>query len=113
MLLGPSGDAALPAAAATTPIPMAAPRDLSGTAHTPSEGPPAGLSRAEWNQIRRSIASSPNRQGFAHEAQLLGHPDPDPIGQSDAYFGWSVSVSGDTAVVGAPSENTAAGTDAG
>ena len=46
---------------------------------------------------------------FVHEAQLLG--DSDPIGQAESHFGWSVSVSGDTAVVGAPFDDT--GTDGG
>jgi uncharacterized repeat protein (TIGR01451 family) len=36
---------------------------------------------------------------FVHEAQLLGHGD--PVGQQAAEFGYSVSASGDTVVVGA------------
>jgi hypothetical protein len=45
---------------------------------------------------------------WSHRAALL-HPAAAP---SD-FFGWSVAVSGDTAVVGAPQDNTTAGTDAG
>jgi uncharacterized repeat protein (TIGR01451 family) len=39
---------------------------------------------------------------FIHEAQLFGHTD---AGQANAGFGFSVSVSGDTAVVGEPFAN--------
>ena len=40
---------------------------------------------------------------FVHEAELLGHPD---AGQAGAGFGFSVSVSGKTAVVGEPFVDT-------
>jgi uncharacterized repeat protein (TIGR01451 family) len=63
---------------------------------SPDPGPaaPAGLTRDDWTQIRGSI----------HEAQLLGHGDPVA---PDAWFGYSVAVSGNTAVVGAPRETVA------
>ena len=52
---------------------------------------------------------------FIHEALLFPHSD--PTGQAGAGFGFSVSVSGDTAVVGAPFEDILTpipgGTDAG
>jgi uncharacterized repeat protein (TIGR01451 family) len=48
---------------------------------------------------------------FVHQAQLLGHGDPMP--PADAEFGASVSVSGDTVVVGSPLDHTSAGLEAG
>jgi uncharacterized repeat protein (TIGR01451 family) len=48
---------------------------------------------------------------FVHEAQLFGHAD--SVGQTHAEFGFSVSVSGDTAVVGAPLEDKAGALNAG
>ncbi len=48
---------------------------------------------------------------FVHEAQFLGPGG--PFGQPNARFGTSVSVSGDTVVVGAPLEDTPGGVDAG
>jgi uncharacterized repeat protein (TIGR01451 family) len=73
---------------------------------------PAGLTREDWSQIRRSIhESGPGPRGsadatsqFVPEAQLLGHGD--PLAPND-WFGYSVAVSGDTAVVGAPRETVA------
>lgn len=44
---------------------------------------------------------------FVHEAELWGHGD--PAGTDDARFGYSVSVSGDTVIVGAPSDLTGTG----
>jgi uncharacterized repeat protein (TIGR01451 family) len=58
--------------------------------------PPAGLTREDWRQIRGSIV---------HEAQLFGHAD---SGGPDAEFGYSVAVSGDTAVIGAPRQSVPA-----
>ena len=52
------------------------------------------------------LAGSP----LPHEAQLFGHPDP---GQAGAAFGHAVSVFGNTALVGAVSEDTAGGSGAG
>ena len=43
--------------------------------------------------------------------QLLGHSD--PFGQAGAQFGTAVAVSGDTAVIGASTEDTPGGADAG
>ena len=54
--------------------------------------PPAGLSRADWTQIRRSI-----EQSFI----------------PGALFGLSVSLSGDTLVVGAPTDKNPAGVETG
>ena len=48
---------------------------------------------------------------FVHEAKLVGQSD--PIGQAGAEFGTSVSVSGDTAVVGAYLDDTPGGINAG
>ncbi len=48
---------------------------------------------------------------FVPVAQLLGSSD--PVGQLYLRFGNTVSVSGDTLVVGAPQEDTTGGTDAG
>jgi len=48
---------------------------------------------------------------FIHEAQLFGYGD--SIGQAGAEFGWSVSVSGNTAVVGAHLDDTPGGVNAG
>ena len=44
---------------------------------------------------------------FLHEAQLFGHGE--PVGQANEALGASVSISGDTVVVGAPHEDTPAG----
>ena len=71
-----------------------------------TDDPPAGLTRGDWGQLRRAVQAA-----FVHEAQVLGHGD--PLGQAGAGFGLSASVSGDTAVVAAPYEDTAAGVDAG
>jgi len=49
---------------------------------------------------------------FIHEAQLFGHADTGPA-EGGAEFGFSVAVDGDTAVVGAPFENSPGGTDVG
>ena len=48
---------------------------------------------------------------FVPVAQLLGSSD--PVSQLYLRFGGTVSVSGDTLVVGAPEEDTTGGTDAG
>jgi uncharacterized repeat protein (TIGR01451 family) len=48
---------------------------------------------------------------FVHEAQLFGHGD--AIAPADAEFGSSVSVSGDTAVVGSPIDDVTASIGAG
>jgi uncharacterized repeat protein (TIGR01451 family) len=69
-------------------------------------GDAVGLTRDDWTQLRRAVQST-----FVHEAQLTGHGDPN--GQADANFGYAVAVSGDTAVVGAPFEDTSGGGDAG
>jgi hypothetical protein len=58
-----------------------------------------------------AAAAQPSRaasSSFLHEAQL-----PAPDGAVDDFFGFSVSVSGNTAVVGAQQDDTAAGTNAG
>jgi uncharacterized repeat protein (TIGR01451 family) len=61
--------------------------------------------------IPAGIAPSATLQGFLHEAQLFGHGD--PIAPADAECGSSVSISGDTAVVGCPLDNVSAGLAAG
>jgi uncharacterized repeat protein (TIGR01451 family) len=48
---------------------------------------------------------------FVHEAQLFGHPDSNP--PPAAELGRSVAVSGDTAVVGMPLDDSGAGNDVG
>src|SRR5438132_1320523 len=62
---------------------------------------PAGLTRDEWRQIRRSVKSPAL---FPHEAQLFGHGD--PVGQQGAELGFSAALSGDTLVVGADAQDT-------
>ena len=76
-------------------------------AERPSAGnaPPAGLSRSEWRQIRSSLRSKVRQDGvetLVHEATLVGPAD--AVGRLSAEFGWDISLSGDTLVVGAPSE---------
>ena len=56
----------------------------------------------------KDAAANPGRSGFVHEAQLLAAD-----GAADDFFGFAVSVSGDTAVIGAHLDDTAAGTNAG
>jgi hypothetical protein len=58
-----------------------------------AKDPPAGLTDDDWVQLRHAVEAST----FTHEAQLFGHSD---IGEAGAGFGVSVSVDGDTAVVG-------------
>jgi uncharacterized repeat protein (TIGR01451 family) len=82
---------------------------------------PSGLSPGDWALIRRSVelseyrarpvaqASQPQAT-FVHEAHLFGHAD---SSQAHLEFGFAVAVDGDTVVVGAPSEDTAAGAGAG
>ena len=62
-----------------------------------SDRPPVGLTREDWRQIRTALGPA-----FTHEAELL--PRGDPLGKPGARFGNSVSLSGDTFVVGAPFE---------
>src|SRR2546427_1801066 len=69
---------------------------------------PAGLTRDEWRQIRRSVKSPAS---FPHEAQLFGHGD--PVGQQGAELGLSAALSGDTLVVGADAQDTPGGVDTG
>ena len=69
---------------------------------------PAGLTRDEWRQIRRSVKSPAL---FPHEAQLFGHGD--PVGQQGAELGFSAALSGNTLVVGADAQDTPGGVDTG
>ena len=78
---------------------------------------PPGLSPDDWSQIRRIVEADAARfpvtvdSTFVHEAQLFGHGDGMP--PANAEFGHSVAVSGDTAVVGMPLDDTGDGDDAG
>ena len=74
-----------------------------------------------WGQVALLVAALAGRAAsaadrsplgpFGHDAQLFGHGD--PVGQQGAELGTSVAVEGDTVVLGAPSQNTAGGVDAG
>jgi hypothetical protein len=77
--------------------------------------PPERLSRNDLLRMQQSIRESRRAAGadptFARDRRLFGHGD--PVGQSGAECGFSVSVSGDTAVVGVPQDDTAGGADTG
>ena len=65
---------------------------------------------------RPALAQSPPPDavlgaGFVHVAQLFGQGD--PAGQAGDHFGNAVAVSGDTVVVGSPTDDNAGGVDAG
>ncbi len=109
------------------PVTHQAPGRVAEPAAPPTKAgePPAGLSREEWRQIRGLIerdqyhaasvagpgepavlkASNPT---FAREAKLLGNDS-----ATSDLFGVSVSVSGDTAVVGAYQDDVGANIDQG
>jgi uncharacterized repeat protein (TIGR01451 family) len=76
---------------------------LAAAAATAADDPPRGLTRGDWRQIQRSIAAS-----FVHEAQLQPSD-----GMAGDKFGWSVSISGDTVVVGVHLHDPPAGANAG
>src|SRR5687768_2536729 len=61
--------------------------------------------------LQAGVASRIGQGTFVHVAQLFGHGDGMP--PPDADFGRSVAVSGDTAVVGMPLDDTGGGNDAG
>lgn len=65
----------------------------------------AGLGQRDWVQIRAALGAVP--PPFVHEASLFGHGD--LTAEAWAMAGYSVSVSGDTAVVGAPQATGAGG----
>jgi uncharacterized repeat protein (TIGR01451 family) len=77
-------------------------------ASAPGPGPEAraALSRDDSSQLHRAIEVA-----LIHEAQVFGQAD--LYDQGDAFFGYFVAVSGDTAVVGAPYNDTEGGSQAG
>jgi hypothetical protein len=86
--------------AGSTPAPGAAAGDLHGTAVTLSEG--------------CVVSGAPGRDGGAAFAQwaTLENEVVAADGESSDSYGWSVAMSGDTALIGAPSDDDT-GTDAG
>lgn len=86
-----------------TPAAQAAPSHgathapLSLTAPTPT-GAPSALSRSTSRLAAAAAAEAAGKSGFSQTAEING--------ASGALYGWSVATSGDTMVVGAPSDNS-------
>lgn len=86
--------------------PFAGKAAASGTEGAAGDRVPDGLTATDWAGIR--AAHEANRASSAESIDQQAYLKPGAVGttQADDLFGYSVAVSGDTVVVGAPDEDS-------